>query len=433
MAAHNETRYRGRSRWLRLHADDRGVALVSVGLLGAFLVMISVIVAVRTMQTSSSVAKDRYYEQAIHVAESGADQALYALDTGADLAEVTLTATPTKAEVVDAALAVAAADSDEVLSTPEGDVVVIKDDTTNKAFAVGFSPAIDSARKTARVIVVDYSLNPGVPIIYPEGAVVADGDVTFVGNGDTATNPASAHSADVHSNGNFTGNENTHVDGDANAAGTASGGSTYGDHTSGADAVPFPTQDEIDAWQASLLTTAMTGPTLATLPPSSSGSFYVAGSVSLNCVCTITLNGLPGDVVYVDGSINIGKKSHLVNNGVILVAAENFEMTGQSKYSVTGDLLESGLVVFGTDWQAAKITGQGSAAAQGFVYVPNGGAKTSGNGAVVGSIIAGGGVSVTGSGGIIYPDGLNGGTSVTPPVGGSPVVDDINELGIGEL
>jgi len=416
----------------RLRSDERGIAMVSVGLLGAFVVLISVVVAIRTLNTSTSVDQDRSFEQAIHVAESGADQALYALDTGADLAEVTLSADPTKAEVVTAAEKLATDDPTEIVTTPEGEVVVIKDATTDTAFAVGFSPGINSANRSARVIVVDYEFVLGDPHVFPTGAVIANGDVDFAVSPGTTTAPASGHSADIHTNGNFTaGGGGSDIDGDVSAAGTVSGANAHGSETSGASPVEFPAQAVTDAWQAELKSQALEGPTLAALSGTVNAPAYLPSSLNAGCTCTVTLSG-PG-VIYIDGSLDLTGKINLVNNGVTLVTADYFAMTGQSAYSVTGDPAEAGLISFSDNKEAVKISGLGDAFTQGFVYAPNGGVKVSGNGAFVGAIIAGDDVKITNKNGIIYPDGLTPGSSVNPPSDFSPKVDTINELNVNEL
>jgi len=169
--------------------------MASVALLGGFLVLVSVVVAARTMSENRHVGLDRTWEQALQVAESGIDQALFELEADNDITEVTFSSpSPDKAEVVAHAEAVAA-DPAEVLSTPEGDVVIVKDDTAEIAYAVGFTPSIDAAVRKERVLYLDYQwVNTGTPWV-PDGALIVNGDLEVLG--DAAFKGAKGN---VHSN-----------------------------------------------------------------------------------------------------------------------------------------------------------------------------------------------------------------------------------------
>jgi hypothetical protein len=142
--------------WARSRSqDERGIAMAVVALLGGFLVLLTVVVAARTMAENRAVGVDRQWEQAIHVAESGVDQALFDLNTGGTLTEVTLSASPTKDEVV-AAAEVVALDPAEITESPEGDVVVVKDASGDFTYAVGYTPGFDAASKRVRVVKMEY-------------------------------------------------------------------------------------------------------------------------------------------------------------------------------------------------------------------------------------------------------------------------------------
>jgi hypothetical protein len=195
--------------------DDRGVAMVSVGLLGAFLVMLSIVVAMQTMQQSRSVDGDRNYEQAIHVSESGVDVALYELDpvldglpdTFDDPAEVvgaldlsdyfTVVAVPddpTKADIVEIAEGIATTSPSAVIETPEGDVVLVApDDGTLILYSVGFTPSLDAPLRKERVTVVEYYPEISDEQWNPELAILAEDSVKLGGD--------SVVSGGAHSNG----------------------------------------------------------------------------------------------------------------------------------------------------------------------------------------------------------------------------------------
>ncbi|MDH3730282.1 MAG: hypothetical protein OES13_03995 [Acidimicrobiia bacterium] len=186
-----------------LDRDERGVAIVTVALLGAFLVMLTMLVASQTIRQSRSVDGDRSYEQAIHVAESGTDLALFALDplldglpdSFDDPAEVVgaidistlfdvvaLPTSPTKADLIAAAEKVAAASPSSVRTTPDGDVVLIApDDATLIVYSVGFTPSIDDGIRKERVMVLEYYPEVSEQLWDPDLAILSEDDLTLSG------------------------------------------------------------------------------------------------------------------------------------------------------------------------------------------------------------------------------------------------------------
>ena len=420
-AGNNAKQPLGPPSWRRLLGDDRGIAMALVTLLGGFMVLTAMLVAARTMAENRAVGQDRSWEQAIHVTETGVDQLLFDLDQSNSV-NVAPAGTPlnTKAEVVAAAAAFSAA------VTPGGEVVTFTNGAGDKAFAVGYTPDRATANAKARVVEVEVSFSSsGGVFSFPNGALAAGGDIWMTGNAGTYTDPSTEHQASVHANGNFNGTGNHNVDGDITAVGTVIGGNAYGVKMGGVPPMPFPTQQQIDDWQADLLAEAMTGPTLTSLSGTVIAPAYVSGNFKLKGNNTVTLQG-PG-VIYVDGNLELSGNSQMTNNGVILATAGTYKISGNSTYEVTSPET-AGLVSFSTSTEALTLTGNGSAATQGFAYAPNGGAKITGNGAFYGSVVAGNDMTITGNGGVIYPADLNTNLTIGPPTPGGVTVGAQREL-----
>lgn len=402
---------------------DDGFAIAVVSLLGSVLVLFSLVITSRTLNETQIGSEDRSWEQAVFVAESGVDQALRDLDHDLTIAEVDLGTAPTRSGAAVAAEAAATADPSIVVSTPEGEVVALKQLGADRLYAVGFVPDIAHSDRIERVIEITYTEGTGVPgSIFPEGAIVANEDVTMTGNGSTQTDPATSHAASVYSNGNYTGTGNSEVDGDVVAAGSIIGGDIYGTATPSAPPVPFPSPDETDAWQAELQVSAALGG--ETTP-----GFVVGNHSTTNLTAPILVTGdvtvrgtlvIGGSgVVYVDGDITMTGQGRIENGGVLLAASGTISQSGQSSYLATGQLDQTALVSFAADDKALELTGGSSSDTQGVAYAPNGGAKLTGNGTYVGAIIAGGtgsngGITMNGNGTVMYPEGLVPGSLVLP-------------------
>jgi hypothetical protein len=152
-----------------------------VVVLGAILIMVTMIVSANVTSEHRLVDGDRNWEEALHVAESGVGRAIHDIDVGGAVSQTPLATTPSKDEVIAAATALATSDPTEVLETPEGDVVVLQSDTTGTLYAVGFSPGFGLPQAKERVLFVDYEMLPGdVPFTY-ENALLLDGDISVSG------------------------------------------------------------------------------------------------------------------------------------------------------------------------------------------------------------------------------------------------------------
>lgn len=275
------------------------------------------------------------------------------------------------------------------------------------------------------VATVQASVDSGSGMNFPNGAIVANGDVSLGGQADCFTSPANLHQASVHANGNASIHGQAEVDGNATAHGTVTLNGqpdVWGDVQSGAPSVSFPDAATHDAWKNELKAKAMTGMVVS---GNVSGNVtwqspvYVNGNLNLSSKAKLTIVG--EGVVYVKGNISISGQAKLYNSGV-LVAEGKISQSGQSQYIATGSLTKIGLVSFDQNSggnHAISVTGQGSSVPMGLVYAAYGGIKVSGQGDVYGALVAAGAngagnVQISGQGDLYYPVDLLQNTEILP-------------------
>jgi len=154
--------------------------MASVALLGAFLLMLSVVVMARSMSETNFVAGDRAFDQAIHVAESSIDLALASFTSDPTLnTGQAHEAVDTHDEVLAAALAIAHDPaspyySTMVTETGEGLSIIIKPFNADVLYGVGITPSLevyDAGAGKARIIVSEL----GLPYWTPQQAVLVGG------------------------------------------------------------------------------------------------------------------------------------------------------------------------------------------------------------------------------------------------------------------
>ena len=209
--------------------DERGIAMVSVVLMGAILFGIAATVMTRNISDYNQVRSDRRFEQAIQVADSGVDHTLYKVgatpsyttpgDTlPADYGSWTLAAEETwvRANVVD----------NPVVTTPEGEWATIRPRNTagelvDVIYSVGYVPTREDPFKV-RIIRAAFDMAPFVP----GAAVLTDGDLHISGQAHIG-----GSAGNVHSNGDVTLEGSPTIDGYASASGnyTIIGVPTVGD------------------------------------------------------------------------------------------------------------------------------------------------------------------------------------------------------------
>ncbi|MFQ5947845.1 MAG: hypothetical protein ACE5KX_03175 [Acidimicrobiia bacterium] len=402
-------------RWLlTVHRDERGMAIASVALLGAFLILVSLVTAARGLRQTNFTQTDARWEEGFFVAESGLDYALVALDqdstynTGESVA-----ALGSRDDIITVALAKPVAD---LVTTPEGDFVVLKPSDDDVIYAVGFTPSRSDPNHKVRVVRAEYMITL---VTLPDGAASAKGDITFSGEASTQTVPSSEHTASVYTNGDFTGGGDVSIDGGVEAAGTVDPGGAsiydpaYPNGQSGVDPIEFPTSLAIELWRDSLIADAQAGGTQGTInlnggTTTLNSPVYLDGDISLGGGATLTITG--GGVVYVTGSVELSGSSSLTNDGILAIAG-TFSQSGDTSYTAVGDPKDVALVSFAVDPEAIVLVGQAAGTTSGFAYAAYGGVKLSGSGVFGGALVAGGdatngGITVSGSAVIEYPAGL---------------------------
>lgn len=194
--------------------DDRGAALATVALLGSALVLIAAVIVVRQMVEFDAGSTDRTWEEALHVAESGADDVFYGLTQDEQYLENTdrvVDATTTidiREDAISEASDLARDFPDTVVTTPDGDVVVFQVEGVDVLYAVAFSPSIDATRRVERVIAIEYQrMHSGNPWT-PQGAILSEEDIQVSANAQILGSHGNVHSnkaANVHQDAVITG------------------------------------------------------------------------------------------------------------------------------------------------------------------------------------------------------------------------------------
>jgi len=221
--------------WRDPSRDERGIAMVSVIVIGAVIVLVLSTLALRNASDLNQIRGDRLREQALHTGDGGIDQTLAFIkqnrhyNTG-----VTLPAEATSWERSEerAWVLSEAEESDHVLKGRDGEWVVVKPrpdpslpaaaadcpvdrpgdrDPSCVIYSVGFTPVRDPARRVkVRVLKADYALGPRFSA---SKALLTEGNLTLKGNLQVTGSHGSAHA-----NGNVTVNGNPSVSGTLSAS-----------------------------------------------------------------------------------------------------------------------------------------------------------------------------------------------------------------------
>jgi hypothetical protein len=196
--------------------DDRGMGMITV--IGAVSVMaiITTVLTVQSLNNLGQASSERLWEMSLHTADSGVDHALYKLRTSSGSWNTGETLPGAFGEQTEREWVLAAADSapaDRVVSTAEGDWVVVKPSNSDVIYGVGYVPSKANTEKI-RVVRAAYDFAPHIPTT----AVLTNGNLTISGNPDVL-----GISGNVHSNSNITVSGNPSVSGYISASGTLSG------------------------------------------------------------------------------------------------------------------------------------------------------------------------------------------------------------------
>jgi hypothetical protein len=249
----------------------------------------------------------------------------------------------------------------------------------------------------------------GTPV-FPDGAIIATGDVDLH-PGSTISDPPGSAAASVILNGNFS-NDGAYVDGDIEAGGTVNADPAKVTGTIEQNAgqpVQLPGAVEIEAWRAELRSHSQTGTLLAGSQrfkdTTVTAPIYVDGSLVVEGTVTILGSG----PVYVTGSLKLQGGPTVTSDAAFLVSDTLVEFSGGTEY--IANATSGGVISFGVNSKALKLSGGSEGYVQGVAYAPYGGIELSGTSAWHGALIAGGDsglglVNMSGGSMVDYPSGL---------------------------
>ena len=265
---------------------------------------------------------------------------------------------------------------------------------------------------TGHAKTVDVTLSANGEVIFPDGAMIAKGEIQLSGQADTDTDPSTKHVAHVRSNGDISCSGQASIDGGIYAGGTVStsGQPTCVEKVSGAPQMEFPDSATITSMQQKWKSDAQAGQTVFGIKLSGKKTstyatpLYVNGDVDLSGQTKLVFSG-PGPI-YITGSVKVSGGCE-VENSATMVAEETIDFSGQGVYRINGGMGTCALVSLSTDSNSAiKMSGQADDIQTGIVYAVNGGIQLSGQGRVYGAIIAATDIKSSGQAHIDYPADL---------------------------
>ena len=382
-----------------IHGQKGSIAMLCLLMLCAAAIVTTAL-TVESVSRFSVTRKNIGHDCALCIAEAGADYAVSNLKSNSSY---TGTGSP--------------------VSFGEGSFMVVVNTVSGRKIvaSTGAIPGVASA-----TVKVEVQAGAGQPMKFPDGAIVANGDVSMSGQADCITSPSNQHQASVRTNGNASFSGQANVDGTASANGTVTingQANVYGGVQNSAPLITFPTRAEHDAWQSQLKAAAQAGTTKSGNVSGNqtwTSPVYVNGDLTVSSKAVLTITG--GGIVYVKGKISFSGQSEIINSGQ-LVAEGKITQSGQAQYKTSGNINRVGLISFDESSgssPAISITGQGATSPLGLVYSANGGIKISGQGDVNGALVAAGEngkgtVMISGQGDLYYPTNLLSNTEVTPP------------------
>lgn len=396
----------------RLHRSDEGAAVAMALMVGAILVGFTTVVASAGIGQTRAVGFDENWELAFHAAEAAGELGLR---------EVTASATfntgHLKSALTTTAAIIAAADarpSQNLHPVPGAEFVVVKPSDDTVVYGVGYSPTRAAIGRRVRVIAIQYGGGTSSWSM-PAAAIIGNTYGVELGGGSTTqSDPASAHNASVISNANVKLSSSSWVDGNLTTAETVDFPSkVYGTVTQGAPPFVFPTDAEVEAWRATLRTQAQSTGQILTgdirfKNTTITAPMYVNGSLTLEETVTILGTG----VIYATDNLKMPGGGVVSGNGITLVSDVLVEFSGGSEFQLTDPNSSGGLVSFGVNIRALKLSGGSAGSTQGIAYAPYGGIELSGGSTWRGGLIAGGVsnrgmVKLSGGSDVIYPSSMN--------------------------
>lgn len=203
-----------------LSAEDRGMAMFAVVLLGSAMVLMSSVVLARGVAQYGNTSSDALWEQALATAESGLSVGLATVEaddgyhTG-ELANEGLAGTGQEKAWV-----VAAADArpqEDLVKTSDGEFVIVKPSNSAFLYSAGFAPSREAENRRVRVVRIDYELIPYSTSWITHFAFLSGDDLELRGNPTFLTGA----SVGIHANGFLDVGGSTEVDGCLSASGGA--------------------------------------------------------------------------------------------------------------------------------------------------------------------------------------------------------------------
>jgi hypothetical protein len=197
------------------------MAVASVLMFGAAIVIIAVAVMSRSQAQYGNTTSDRLWEDALAAAESGLNWGLAQIDGDGDWDTGHTVSQEVIGTAAERAWAIAEADAADpafVLPTPVGDFVVVKPGNAAFVYAVGYAPSRDAEGRRVRVVRAGHELVPVDFEWIANLAVLTGDDLEVKGNPSFYSGTA----VGIHTNGFLTATGSTHTDGCMSASGGAS-------------------------------------------------------------------------------------------------------------------------------------------------------------------------------------------------------------------
>jgi hypothetical protein len=220
-----------RRRTLRaLVEQDEGIGLVLVIGISAMMAILLAVITATAIRSLGSSSAHVNFEQSLAAAEAGIDEELSNIQTARNQVPSVNYETPTGCSVTAPSSSTFASEDTEkawarasllslsdscVASNGQGEYVAFKVPGRQVVYSLGWSPSRDHPDAKERLLKVEYIFAP----YRPGQALLTDGDSDF--SGSVAVNAIAGQPADVHTNSNITGvNNSLNVSGSLSASGT---------------------------------------------------------------------------------------------------------------------------------------------------------------------------------------------------------------------
>jgi hypothetical protein len=209
---------------------DEGIGLVLVIGISAMMAILLAVISATAIRSLGSSSAHVSFEQSLAAAEAGIDEELSNIQTARNQVPSVSYETPAGCSVAAPASSTFASEATEkawaraallgldescTRTNGQGEYVAFKVPGRQVVYALGWSPSRDNPEAKERLIKAEYIFAP----YRPGQALLTDGDSDF--SGSVAVNAIAGQPADVHTNSNITGvNNSLSVSGSLSASGT---------------------------------------------------------------------------------------------------------------------------------------------------------------------------------------------------------------------